>query len=474
MKQKLYINGLWKEGHDKELELCSPYSGEKIASVACASLEQADEAIHHAAAAKTAMRALSSYERSRILEQVGELLITRREEAARLISLECAKPIKAAFVEVDRTATTFKLAAEEAKRIYGEMIPTDSVPGGEQRLAFTKKEPVGVVGAITPFNFPMNLVAHKLGPAFAAGNCVVLKPAEQTPLSALFIADLFHEAGLPAGALNVVCARGKAVAEYIVKDERVNYVSFTGSPAVGEQVRSNARLKRVTLELGSNSAVIIDRDTELEKVAARCVAGAFSNQGQVCISLQRMYVIEELFDVFIDRVAALAEQLVVGDPLDPATDVSAMIHPSSIERSLSWVHEAMQQGAALVAGGYAKGRLMQPTILINVPETAKVMQEEVFSPIVCINPVSSIEQAIELVNQSCYGLQAGIYTKQLETALYAGDMLQAGGIIINDIPTFRLDHLPYGGWKNSGIGREGIKYAMEEVCETKLIIMNRS
>lgn len=474
MKQKLFINGQWNNGQEQELELYSPYSGERIASVACASLAQADEAIHYAALAKTVMRALTSYERSRILEQVSALLIARREEAARLISLESAKPMKAAIVEVDRTATTFKLAAEEAKRIYGEMIPTDSVPGGEQRLAFTKKEPVGVVGAITPFNFPMNLVAHKLGPAFAAGNCVVLKPAEQTPLSALFIAELFHEAGLPAGALNVVTSRGKEIAEYIVKDERVSYISFTGSPAVGEQVRSNARLKRVTLELGSNSAVIIDRDTELEKVAARCVAGAFSNQGQVCISLQRIYVMEELFDAFLERFAAYTGQLVVGDPLDPATDVSAMISPSAIERSLLWVHEAMQQGASIVAGGYAKGRLMLPTILVNVPETAKVMQEEVFAPIVCINRVSSIEQAIELVNQSQYGLQAGIYTKQLETALYAGDMLQAGGIIINDIPTFRLDHLPYGGWKNSGIGREGIKYAMEEMCETKLIIMNRS
>lgn len=474
MKQKLYINGQWTEGHERDIELLSPYTGEKIASVACASQAQVDEAIHFAVLAKETMRSMTAYDRSVILEGVSQQLVARREEAARIISMESAKPLKAAYIEVDRTATTFKLAAEEAKRLYGEMIPTDSVPGGEQRLAFTKKEPVGVIGAITPFNFPMNLVAHKLGPAFAAGNCVILKPAEQTPLSALLIADLFHEAGLPAGALHVVCSRGKDIAEFIVKDERVNYISFTGSPAVGEQVRSNARLKRVTLELGSNSAVIIDEDTDLDKVAARCVAGAFSNQGQVCISLQRIYVMENIFDEFIEKFVACTKQLVIGDPLDLATDVSAMINSAAIERSLSWVHEALQQGAGIMSGGYAKDRIMMPTILVGVPETAKVMQEEVFAPLVSINRVSSLDQAIELVNQSNYGLQAGIYTKQLEAALHAGDQLQAGGILINDIPTFRLDHMPYGGWKNSGIGREGIKYAMEEMCETKLIIINRS
>jgi len=473
MKQKLYINGGWVEG-SYEVELFSPFSGDKLADIACASLEQVDQALTSAVRAKKKMRMLTAYERSLILEEVSSLLMARREEAARLIAAESAKPIKAAYVEVDRTATTFKLAAEEAKRIYGETIPTDSVAGGENRLAFTKKEPVGVVGAITPFNFPMNLVAHKLGPAFAAGNSVMLKPAEQTPLSAFFIAGLFHEAGLPSGALNVVIAPGKEIAEYIVKDERVNYISFTGSPKVGEQVRSSARLKRVTLELGSNSAVIIDRDVDAAKVAARCVAGAFSNQGQVCISLQRIYVVEDIYESFIEHFMQEMRQLVLGDPLDPDTDLSALINPAAAARALAWVKEAMQQGAGLLAGGIAEGGLMQPTVLVEVPESAKVIQEEVFAPLVCINRVSSIEQGIELVNQSQYGLQAGIYTNQLGIALDAADKLQAGGVMINDIPTFRLDHLPYGGWKSSGIGREGIKYAMEEMCETKLVIFNRN
>ncbi|GIP15515.1 aldehyde dehydrogenase [Paenibacillus montaniterrae] len=473
MKQLLYIGGEWVEGH-YETALFSPYSGKKLADVAGASLEQADLAVLSAVQAKSSMRKLSAHIRSGILERVSMMLAERRDEAAELIALEAAKPIKAAYIEVDRTVITFKLAAEEAKRISGETIPMDSVPGGEQRFAYTKKEPVGVVGAITPFNFPMNLVAHKLGPALAAGNSVVLKPAEQTPLSSYFIATLFHEAGLPPGALNVITGRGPELGEYIVSDERVSYITFTGSPAVGEQVRRNARLKRVTLELGSNSAVIIDGDVNVEQAAARCVTGAFSNQGQVCISLQRIYVMEEVFDKFVEAFIAQAKQLVLGDPLLMQTDVSVLIHPSAVERVLSWVHEAMQQGAELALGGYAKQRLLQPTVLLHVPEHAKVMQQEVFAPIVSINRVSTIEQAIALVNQSQFGLQAGIYTNRLETALDASDKLEAGGVLINDIPTFRLDHMPYGGWKHSGIGREGIKYAIEEMCETKLVIFNRS
>lgn len=524
MKQQLYIAGQWADGQ-YETELFAPYSGEKLADVAGASLEQADYAIAAAVEAKPIMRKLSAHARSVMLEQVSRLLSECRDEAARLIALEAAKPIKAAYIEVDRTVTTFKLAAEEAKRIYGETIPMDSVPGGEGRLAYTKKEPVGVVGAITPFNFPMNLVAHKLGPAIAAGNTVVLKPAEQTPLSAYYIARLFHEAGLPAGALNVISGHGKELGEYIVKDERVNYITFTGSPAVGEQVRSQARLKRVTLELGSNSAVIIDADSDLEQVAARCVTGAFSNQGQVCISLQRIYVVAEAFPKFVAAFVAQARQLMIGDPLNPATDMSVMIQPAAQERAWQWVQEAIQLGAELALGGAAgstvrtdidenrnvanfiaetertaaagvaedgalieaasteaasiepaltsRSGLLHPTVLLHVPESAKVMQQEVFAPIVSINSVDSIEQAIALVNDSKFGLQAGIYTSKLETALDAADKLEVGGVLINDIPTFRLDHMPYGGWKHSGIGREGIKYAIEEMCETKLVIINR-
>jgi len=473
MKQLLFIGGQWVEGQYKT-ELFAPYSGVKLADVAGASLAQADEALAAAVKAKLVMRKLSAHARSNILETVSSLLAQRKEEAAKLISQEAAKPIKAAYVEVDRTVTTFKLAAEEAKRIYGETLPLDSVPGGEGRIAYTRKEPIGVVAAITPFNFPMNLVAHKLGPAIAAGNSVVLKPAEQTPLSAYFIAGLFHEAGLPEGALNVLSGEGKELGEYIVKDDRVNYVTFTGSPYVGEQVRSNARLKRVTLELGSNSAVIIDNDVDIEKAAVRCVIGAFTNQGQVCISLQRIYVMKEVYKKFVEAFVAVASRLIIGDPLQPDTDVSIMINPAALERALLWINEAVEQGAELALGGFAKQGLLQPTVLLQVPEGAKVIRQEVFAPVVSINAVPSLDVAIDLVNDSQFGLQAGIYTNKLEAALDASDKLEVGGVLINDIPTFRLDHMPYGGWKHSGIGREGIKYAIEDMCETKLVIFNRS
>lgn len=349
----------------------------------------------------------------------------------------------------------------------------DAAAGGEGRIGYTVRHPLGVIGAITPFNFPMNLVAHKVGPAIAAGNAIVLKPAEQTPLSAYFIADLLKEAGLPDGVLNVISGDGKTIGDVLVSDPRVAHITFTGSPAVGKSIRSQAGLKRVTLELGSNAAVIVDRDADLDKVIPRCVTGAFTNQGQVCISLQRIYVHRGIAEEFIKRFAEAASQVIVGDPLNPDTIVSALITSKDVRRALGWIDEAKQAGAELVAGGTAEGGVLRPTVLVNVPRDAKVSCQEVFAPIVIINTIDTVEEGIAHVNDSVYGLQAGVFTNDIHTALHAADHIEAGGVIINDIPTFRVDHMPYGGVKQSGIGREGVKYATEEMTELKFVVFNK-
>ncbi|MEC0236823.1 aldehyde dehydrogenase family protein [Paenibacillus kribbensis] len=472
MRQHLFIGGEWKAAQ-AYTTLKSPYSGEAIAEVAEATAEDAHAAIQAASDARAGMRAMPAHQRSAILEKLADLLEERRDEAALIIAREASKPWKAALAEVDRTVQTYKYAAEEAKRIHGETIPLDAAPGGEGRMAYTLREPVGVVGAITPFNFPMNLVAHKVGPALAAGNTVVLKPAEQTPLSAYLIAELLDKAGLPAGALNVISGDGKTIGDVLVTDPRVGYITFTGSPAVGTEIRSKAGLKRVTLELGSNAAVIIDRDTDVDAIIDRCVSGAFANQGQVCISIQRIYVVDELYDTFVARFIEATQRLKVGDPLEPDTDVSALISAKDVQRVREWLDEAVQAGARIALGGQAKGAILEPTVLLNVDPTSKVSCREVFAPLVLIHPVSSIDEAVSHVNHSIYGLQAGIYTRNIVTALDAADKLEVGGVVINDIPSFRVDHMPYGGVKQSGTGREGVKYAMEEMLETKLVIIKR-
>ncbi|QYR20961.1 aldehyde dehydrogenase family protein [Paenibacillus sp. sptzw28] len=473
MKKHLFINGEWVEAA-AYITLYSPYSKEPIAQVPDANLDETERAIEAAVRAKSVMRKLPAHRRAGILERLSVLLDQRREEAARIIALEAAKPLKTALAEVDRTVQTYKFASEEAKRIHGETIPLDAAPGGEGRFAYTIREPIGVVGAITPFNFPMNLVAHKVGPAIASGNTIVLKPAEQTPLSAYFLCELLEEAGLPAGALNVVTGDGKLIGDKIVSDPRVNMITFTGSPGVGIGIRGKAGLKRVTLELGSNSAVIIDREVNVDPIVARCVAGAYSFQGQVCISLQRIYVVEELYEEFTQKFAAAAKQLKIGDPLSEETDVSALIRERDVQRSLDWIDEACRQGASVALGGTADGGILMPTVLLDVDPAAQVSCKEVFAPIVLINKVRSVEDAIALVNDSDYGLQAGIYTENVRTALDAADNLHVGGVMINDIPTFRVDHMPYGGVKQSGMGREGLKYAVEEMTELKLVVINRN
>lgn len=472
IEKKYYVNGEWKSA-EKRAELYSPYKKEVIAYIPQATRVEVEQAIDFAYESRKEMENLTAYERASILEHIAQLFSENREKAAEIISLEAAKPMKFSLGEIDRTIETYKFAAEEAKRLTGEMIPMDAAKNGANRFGYTIEEPLGVIGAITPFNFPQNLVAHKVGPAIAAGNTIVLKPASQTPLSALFLAELIDQTALPKGAFNVVTGSGRTVGDALVESDRVKMITFTGSPAVGIGIREKAGLKKVALELGSNAGLIIDKGVDLTQIVPKCVTGAFSNQGQVCISLQRTYVMDELFDEFIAQFVSAATKLTIGDPLDEKTDVSAMIHHAEQERAISWVNEAVDRGAEILTGGKMENGVFMPTILTNVASDLKVSCQEVFAPIVIVNRISSIEEGIEAINDSSYGLQAGIFTNDIQTAFKASKRLEVGGVMINDVPTYRVDQMPYGGVKESGTGKEGLKYAIQEMTETKLVVWNQ-
>jgi len=474
MKKHLYINGDWKSVNTYK-PLYAPYSEETLAEIAQGTEEDVQEAVTSAKNAMKKMNTLTAYDRATILEKVAQIMDERREEFAEIIAKEAAKPIRAARGEVDRTVLTYKFAAEEAKRIYGETLPLDAAPGADGRIAYTIRKPIGVIGAITPFNFPLNLVAHKVGPAIAAGNTVVLKPADQTPLSSYALVELFEEAGLPKGALNIISGPGATVGEAIVKNDDVASITFTGSPKVGIGIKEKAGLKRVTLELGSNAAVIIDEDVELtDEIMERVKWGAFVNNGQVCISVQRVFVHEKRMDEFLSKLKKAMETVVVGDPMNEETDVSALISKKDVERIDMWVQEAIKEGATVLYGGKKRDeRIFEPTVLTNVPEHVSVQCQEVFGPVMTVNTFKEFDEAIEKVNHSRYGLQAGVFTNNLFKAMRAIDELEVGGVMINDIPTFRVDHMPYGGVKESGTGREGIKYAIEEMTEMKLVCIKK-
>jgi acyl-CoA reductase-like NAD-dependent aldehyde dehydrogenase len=468
VKKPLWIGGEHRNTFSYA-ELRNPYNLEYISDIAIASPDDVLDAISAAEKAAGKMADMPAFERAEILEKVAGYLKAEKEECARIIAKEAAKPLKAARAEVDRTIMTYTFAAHEARRITGETVPMDAAPGGQGRLAFTIREPLGVIAAITPFNFPMNLVAHKVGPAIAAGNTVVLKPASQTPLSAYKIAEYFHRAGLPYGALNVITGSGRAVGDILMNDDRIKMITFTGSPEVGKYIRENSGLKRITLELGSNSALIVDDAVAIEQVIPKVVSGAFAYQGQVCISIQRIFVHENIFDKFVEQFVSETKKLKAGDPLEEDTDLSALITRGDVRRTKDWVDEAVRNGAVLKLGGDFLDGIFQPTILAEVPQGEKVSCEEIFAPVVHINRFNQIEEAIELVNDSKYGLQAGIFTNDIHKALQAARKLEVGGVMINEIPTFRVDQMPYGGVKMSGMGREGIKYAVEEMTELKLI-----
>lgn len=463
----LEMKGPWASG--PPLTVASPWDGTELAAVATTTVGDLDEVLDRARTAAASFRWTLAWKRSLILERASRLIEEHAGQLARLIAAEAGKPLKDARVEARRGAATFRWAAEEAKRTYGEMVQMDADPGGVDRLGWTFREPRGVIAAISPFNFPLNLVAHKVAPALAGGNAVVLKPASTTPLTALRLAELLEAAGLPEGVLQVVVGAGGTIGTMMVKDPRTDMVSFTGSPAVGRQIAADAGMKMVTLELGNNSATIVDEDADLDLAAQRVVAGGFANSGQVCISVQRVIVHEKVYEEFLARLSPLVKALRVGDPLDEETDVSTLITPAEVARVKAWVDEAVAQGATLLAGGVdAEGRLL-PTVLTDVTPDMKVCAREVFGPVLSVLKARDLCHAIDLANDSEYGLQTGVFTRDLNKALYAARRLEAGGVMINEVPTFRVDHMPYGGVKGSGMGREGVKYALREMTELKMV-----
>ncbi|WP_433959183.1 aldehyde dehydrogenase family protein [Cytobacillus horneckiae] len=470
-KKRQLIDGEWIFSN-RFYPLENPYNGEIIAEICRADESDVQKAISSAYRAQEVMREMPAFKRSEILYKVSEILEFRKEEFAKLIVLESGKPIKAARGEMLRTVETYRLAAEEAKRLYGETIPMDASAGGTGRIGLTWKEPLGVVVAITPFNFPFNLVAHKLGPAFAAGNTVVLKPAEQTPLGSIAIAEVFMEAGLPKGALQVVTGYGEELSDALIADERVRKVTFTGSAAVGKLIKSKVGLRKCTLELGSNAAVIIEPDIDIAKIVPRCVETAYAFSGQLCISLQRIYVQQSIYRSFVEAFVEQSKLLKLGDPNEETTDISVLIHEKEAARVKGWIDDALEAGAELACGGEGEGAMLEPTVLLNVNNEMAVSCMETFAPIVSIVPYENLQAAIDMANHSNFGLNLGIYTSNIFNAFDAARQLKAGGVIINDAPTFRVDHMPYGGIKDSGYGREGVHYAVHEMTETKFVSIN--
>ncbi|MEB6548505.1 aldehyde dehydrogenase family protein [Heyndrickxia sporothermodurans] len=467
-KWQLWIGGKWREPKEYEA-LYNPHTNEEIAQIGQAEPADAVEAVVEAHAAFQKFRGYPAHARAKILAKVATIMEERSEELAKIIALEAAKSIRNAREEISRTVQTYRFAAEAAKSNYGEQIPMDAAEGGEKRFGFTIKTPIGVVTAITPFNFPFNLVAHKVGPAIAAGNSIVLKPAEQTPLSALVLAEIFKEAGLPDGVLNIIPGKGDVLSEVLTTHPHVKKVTFTGSVEVGHIIQQQAGFRKLTLELGSNSPFIIDEGVDIDQVIERSVMGSFSFNGQVCISIQRIYVHQSLYQKFVEKFVSRTKQLVVGSPLDEDTNITAVISKKSLDRIQSWIAEAVQEGATIECGGKTEGNALLPTVLTNVNRDSKVFRYEIFGPVVCIFPFDTLDDAINDANDSRYGLNSGIMTPSLERAFYAAERLETGGVIVNDIPTYRIDNMPYGGWKDSGVGREGIRYAMEEMMEQKFI-----
>jgi glyceraldehyde-3-phosphate dehydrogenase (NADP+) len=449
----------------------NPYDGQPVADVCLAGKAEADEAAARSVEAAPAMRRLPAHVRAGALRTIAGRLAARQDEVARTMTAESGKPITDARREVGRAVQTFTLAAEEAARIAGDVIPMDLTPGMERHLGITRRVPVGPVLGVTPFNFPLNLVAHKVAPCLAAGNPMVLKPAPQTPLTSLLLAEMALEAGLPPGALSVVPCEN-AVAEQMVTDERFKVLSFTGSAAVGWMLKAKSGKKRVLLELGGNAGVIVEPDADVALAAQRCAAGGYAYSGQTCISVQRVFVHESVYDRFVDRFVATVKGLATGNPGDDATVIGPLIDEAAARRVEQWIQEAVAQGARVLAGGTRSGSVVEATVLADVTPAMKVSCREVFGPVVTVSRYTDFAAALASLNESDYGLQAGVFTQDIDRIFRAYRELEVGAVLANEIPTFRAEHMPYGGVKDSGLGREGVRYAIEEMTELKLLILN--
>ena len=467
---KLLIGGEWYETGET-IDVTSPYDGSVVGRVAYGGADDARRAID---AAEQAMKTpIPAHKRAAVLDGVAELLRERRDEFARTIAEEAGKPLTTAGMEVDRAVQTMTFSALEARRLTGETVPMDAHPAGEGHAGLILRMPIGIVAAISPFNFPLNLVAHKVGPGFAAGCAVVLKPAGATPLSALLLAQAFEDAGQPAGWLNVIVGKSRDIGDVLTEDERVRMITFTGSSEVGWGIRARANKKKVSLELGNSTPLIVLADADLDKAAAAIAAHGYSFAGQSCISIQRVYVEDSVHDALMEKLMPKVEALKVGDPLDADTQVGPVIDHENRDRITEWVDDAVAGGAKLVTGGEVDDAgVLHPVLLDDVSLDMKVSCNEVFGPVVTVSRVSGLEQAVELANGTSYGLQAGIYTQDITKALRAARTLDFGGVTLNEAPTYRADQMPYGGVKDSGNTREGPKFAVQEMTEPRMVVIN--
>ncbi len=463
------IGGELRAGSTREV-ITSPFDDEPVGEVAVASAKDMDDAIALAHDAFGSVRAMPAHQRASILDGIAQRLTTREAELATLMARESGKPIRYCRGEVKRAALTFTLAAGETRRFGGEVLPIDLEARAEGRLCLTTRVPRGPVAAISPFNFPLNLIAHKLAPAIAVGATVVLKPPPQCPLTGHVLGDIAHDAGLPAGALSVLHCTPET-AQRMVEDDRMKVLSFTGSDSVGWRLKSLAGKKQVLLELGGNAPCVVDAGVDIGKVMPQIVQGAWANAGQVCIKVQRLYVHDSVYEALLERFVRDTRALACGDPMDEATVVGPLIEKRHVERVLTWIREAVAGGARMHCGGEARGQVVMPTVLTNVKPDMKVCSEEVFGPVTVVERFADFGDALRACNAGRFGLQAGVFTHDLGHALRAYRELDYGGVMINDVPTFRVDNFPYGGSRDSGFGREGVRYAMEEMTEPKVLVM---
>jgi acyl-CoA reductase-like NAD-dependent aldehyde dehydrogenase len=466
----IFLAGRWVDSPDV-LTIDNPADPANPAGATyTATPEQYDQAVEAAVRAFDTTRTLPAYERGRILREISAGVKARREELGRLISLEAGKPIRDALVEVDRATLTFRLGAEEAERITGETIPLDLMPASKDRIGITRRFPIGPIAGISPFNFPLNLAAHKIAPAIASGNPIVLKPPSKDPLTMLTIAEIIDEAGVPGGSVSIL-PMTRELGDRMVADPRFKLLSFTGSPSVGWRMKERAGKKKVVLELGGNAGVIVDRTANLDWAVKRILVGAFTYAGQVCISVQRLYVHDAVWDDFMARFIEGAKQIKVGDPLDADTELGPMVDGAAAERTQRWVDEAVAMGGKVLLGGTANGTFFPPTILTDVPLAAQVCSNEAFAPLVVAFRFSDFSAAVRAVNDSSFGLQTGVFTNDLTNAWQGFGELEVGGVIVNDVPTYRIDHMPYGGVKDSGLGREGLRWAIEDMTEIRIMVL---
>ncbi|MFL5718631.1 MAG: aldehyde dehydrogenase family protein [Chloroflexota bacterium] len=466
----IYLAGRWVDSPDV-LVIDNPADAESPAGTTYNATEaQYEEAVEAAVAAFEVTRKMPAYERGRILRDISAGIRARREELGRLMALEAGKPIRDALIEVDRATLTFRLGAEEAERMTGEVIPLDLMPSSKDRVGITRRFPIGPIAGISPFNFPLNLAAHKIAPAIASGNPIVLKPPSKDPLTMLTVAEIIEAAGVPAGSVSIL-PMTRELGDRMVADERFKLLTFTGSPSVGWRMKERAGTKKVVLELGGNAGVIVDKSADLDWAVRRILVGAFTYAGQVCISVQRLFVHEEVWDAFMAKFTEGAKALKLGDPLDPQTDLGPMVDEHAASRTQGWVDEALAAGGKSLLGGKANGTYFPPTILTDVPVTAAVCSNEAFAPLVVAFKFREIDDAIRQVNDSFFGLQTGVFTNDLGHAWQAFHQLEVGGVIVNDVPTYRIDHMPYGGVKDSGLGREGLRWSIEDMTEVRIMVL---